>query len=375
MTLGSRTRHAVCEPSQSRSFRDAQGGLAALLLASGLACGLFSPAAAQPGVDQFASVNGNQAAAGPLGCDPGERVLRFSHVVVAKGHPKGEAATALAEEINRRLNGRMCMQVYPSSALFDDSQVFPALLKGDVEFAAPSLSKFERYTKAFRIFDLPFLFSNERAVEWFQNTTPGHRLRRRLEGTGFRGLAFWNSGMKQFSATRPLLSPKDAAGLTFRVQKSRVLAEMIKALDAKAKPLPFKAVRDALSKGDVQGQENTWANIYSKEFFRYQAGATESNHGLLSYLVVTSDRFWNSLSKQERALLKQSLLKVSAQANARSLEIATRNRAALLRAGVEIRTLTPTQRSEWVQAMRPVWKRFANDIGQDLIDAAESSNR
>jgi TRAP-type C4-dicarboxylate transport system substrate-binding protein len=33
-------------------------------------------------------------------------------------------------------------------------------LLGDVQLAAPSLSKFEAYTLKYRLFDLPFLFSS-----------------------------------------------------------------------------------------------------------------------------------------------------------------------------------------------------------------------
>lgn len=323
----------------------------------------------------LAGVAQASAEKGPNGCDPGERVIRFSHVVVAKGHPKGEAAAELAAEVNRKLDGRLCMEVFPDGQLFGDDEVFEAMLRGEAEMAAPSLSKFETYTKAFRIFDLPFLFRDERSVEWFQNTGPGHRLKRRLNGTGLTGLAFWNAGMKQFSANRPLLFPDDASGLTFRVQQSEVLSALIRELGAKAKPLPFRAVRDALASNEVQGQENSWANIYSKEFYKFQDGVTESNHGLLAYLVVTSEGFWKSLRHKDRADLKQTLLAVTARANERSRKIAKANREALLAAGVEIRELNAEQREAWVSKMRAVWKRFAGDIGDDLILAAESANR
>ncbi len=33
-------------------------------------------------------------------CDPGEIVIKFSHVTAAQGHPKGEFAAALAERVN-----------------------------------------------------------------------------------------------------------------------------------------------------------------------------------------------------------------------------------------------------------------------------------
>ena len=98
-------------------------------------------------------------------CDDGETVVKFSHVVAAKGHPKGEAAERLAQRVNDEMNGFLCMEVYPNSTLYDDDKVMEALILGDVQLAAPSLAKFEAYTKKYRLFDLPFLFQDLGAVE------------------------------------------------------------------------------------------------------------------------------------------------------------------------------------------------------------------
>ncbi len=80
-------------------------------------------------------------------CDDGEMVIKFSHVTAETGHPKGEAAAAIAERINEEMNGTACMEVFANSTLFDDNKVMEALLLGDVQVAAPSLSKFESFTK------------------------------------------------------------------------------------------------------------------------------------------------------------------------------------------------------------------------------------
>jgi hypothetical protein len=42
---------------------------------------------------------------------------------------------------------------------------------------------------------------------------------------------------------------------------------MIEALGAKAEKLAFKEVYGALKSGAVDGQENSWSNIYTKQFF------------------------------------------------------------------------------------------------------------
>ena len=157
------------------------------------------------------------------GADDGEIVVKFSHVTNTDKHPKGIAASLLEKRVNEEMNGKACMQVFPNSTLYDDKKVLEAMLNGDVQMAAPSLSKFEKFTKKFRIFDLPFVFEDVDAVDRFQNSADGERLLNSMNRRGLKGLAFWHNGMKQMSANRPLIKPEDAAGLKFRVQPSDVL--------------------------------------------------------------------------------------------------------------------------------------------------------
>src|SRR3546814_8088606 len=100
------------------------------------------------------------------------------------------------------------------------------MLRGDAQLAAPSLSKFEKYTKKFRIFDLPFLFEDIEAVDRFQASDAGPDLLHSMEGNGLLGLGYWHNGMNQISAKKPLLTPEDAAGLKFRIQTSDVLERL-----------------------------------------------------------------------------------------------------------------------------------------------------
>ncbi|HHC29426.1 MAG TPA: DctP family TRAP transporter solute-binding subunit, partial [Rhodobacterales bacterium] len=219
--------------------------------------------------------------ADPAGCDDGEIVIKFSHVTNTDKHPKGIAANLFKERVNAEMDGKACMEVYPSSSLYNDNQVLEAMLQGDVQFAAPSLSKFETFTKVYRIFDLPFMFKNMDAVEAFQQSDTGQAMKDAMVRRGLQGLAFWHNGLKQFSANKPLIHPSDAAGLKFRVQPSDVLVAQMEALGASPQPMAFSEVYGALQTGVVDGQENTWSNIYGKKFFEVQDGVTETNHGLL----------------------------------------------------------------------------------------------
>jgi C4-dicarboxylate-binding protein DctP len=307
-------------------------------------------------------------------CDPGEIVIKFSHVTNTDKHPKGIAASLLEKRVNAEMNGKACMEVFPNSTLYDDNKVLEAMLNGDVQMAAPSLSKFEKYTKKFRIFDLPFVFENVAAVDRFQNSPDGEKLKNSMLRRGLKGLAFWHNGMKQMSANKPLIKPSDAKGLKFRVQASDVLVAQFEQLGASPQKMSFKEVYGGLQTGVVDGQENTWSNIYGKKFFEVQDGVTETNHGILDYLVVTSSKWWDGLPSDVRNQLATILKEVTETRNAESTRVNNQNRENIIKAGGVVRTLTPAQRQAWVDAMKPVWKKFEKDIGSDLMEAALKSN-
>jgi len=316
------------------------------------------------------------AVSGPAfaSCEDGETVIKFSHVVAAKGNPKGEAASLFAERVNKEMNGKVCVEVYPNSQLFDDNKVLEAMLLGDVQMAAPSLSKMEDYTPKFQVFDLPFLFDDIAAVDRFQLSETGQGLLRSVEDKGLLGLAYWHNGMKQLSAKKPLVMPEDAKGLKFRIQPSDILQAQFEALGSSPQKLAFKEVYGALQTGVVDGQENTWSNIYTQKFFEVQDGITETNHGIIDYIVVTSAEFWNGLPKDVRTQLDKILAEVTAEKNAASTEINNANRQKIIDAGTAVRTLNAEQRAAWKAAMKPVWDKFGPAIGQDPIAAAQSAN-
>ena len=307
-------------------------------------------------------------------CDDGEIVVKFSHVTNTDKHPKGIAASLLEKRVNEEMDGTMCIVVYPNSTLYDDNKVLEAMLQGDVQLAAPSLSKFEKFTKQFRLFDLPFMFKNIDAVDAFQASDNGQAMLDSMQRRGLQGLGYWHNGMKQMSANKPLLEPSDANGLKFRVQSSDVLVAQMEAIGGSPQKMAFSEVYGALQQGVVDGQENTWSNIYGKKFFEVQDGITETNHGVLDYLVVASVDWLDSLDPEVRDQFMTIMNEVTATRNAESTRVNNEAKEAIVAAGGEVRQLSGEQRQAWVDVMKPVWEQFSGDVGQDMIDAAQAIN-
>ncbi|MBF6984682.1 TRAP transporter substrate-binding protein [Pasteurella multocida] len=302
-------------------------------------------------------------------------MIKFSHVV-ANETPKGQGALMFQKLVEERLAGKVKVEVYPNSSLYGDGKEMEALLLNNVQMLAPSLAKFDKYTKKIQIFDLPFLFDDIEAVQRFEQSEAGKSLLKSMEEKGITGLGYWNNDLKQLSANKELREPKDARGLKFRVQNSEVLDAQFKALKAVPRKMAFGEMYQGLQTGVVNGAENPYSNIYSQKIHEVQKFITESNHGLLSYMVIVNTNFWNSIPEDIRAELSKILDEVSVEVNKKShdLNLADKQKIIDSKASTII-TLTPEQREKWRDAVRPVWKQFEGEIGADLIQAAEASNK
>jgi C4-dicarboxylate-binding protein DctP len=302
--------------------------------------------------------------------DDGPILIKFPHVT-APGTPKGQAAERFKDVVDERLAGRVVVEVYPSGQLMSDDDSLDALAFGEVQMIAISLSKLDRLTHKFQLFDLPFLFPDLATVERFQASREGVSLLDSMSDKGLRGLAFWHNGMKQFGGPVPMRSPDAAAGLKFRVMESDVLQAQVLQIGGNPQKMAFGEVYQALQTGAVDAQENTWSNIYSSKFFEVQDYLMETNHGYIGYLVAVNPEFWDGLPEEIRTELDAIVTEVSVWANEQASLINEDGKQKILASGKsEVLALSAEELAVWQDVMTPVWEQFEGNIGAELIEAA-----
>ena len=310
-----------------------------------------------------------------LGAQAAPIIIKYSHVV-ADVTPKGQAALKFKELAEKKLPGKVEIQVFPNSQLFGDGKEMEALLLGDVQIVAPSLAKFGKYTKQIQIFDLPFLFDDIQAVDRFQASPEGLSLLNSMEKKGIKGFGYLHNGMKQLSANKQLSSPTDAKGLKFRIQASDVLDAQFHAVGANPQKLSFAEVYQSLQTGVVDGTENPWSNIYSKKFHEVQKYIMDSNHGVLDYMVIGNAKWWAGLPPDVQKGLSEAMVESIKFGN----KVAFEEDMAFRQKVIDDKkaTVVPMSKQElaaWRTAMQPVWKKFEGAIGKNLIDAALRANK
>lgn len=302
-----------------------------------------------------------------------EYVIKFSHVVTPTT-PKGKAAQYFADQVNEKLTGKVRVEVFPNSQLYNDNKVMEAmrLASGNTGLmAAPSMSKFVKFSKKLQVFDIPFLFNDIKDVHKLVDSPIAEGMVAPLEKKGIKALGFWDNGMKVFSikGDKPLkVSPDDFKGKKFRIQSSEVHEAMIQALGGTPQKLPFKEVYTALGQGVVDGQENAWSNVYSKKFFEVQDYITVSNHSYLGYLLVVSSEFWNSLPEDIRKELSVIIKDATAKARVFAAEADTGDRKKIeADKYAKVVEMTAEERAAWRAATSKVEDQFRKQIGEDLL--------
>jgi C4-dicarboxylate-binding protein DctP len=296
-------------------------------------------------------------------------VIKFSHVV-APNTPKGKAAEKFKELGEKYTNGKVKIEVYANSSLYKDKEELEALQLGAVQMLAPSNSKFGPIgIKEFEVFDLPYILPNKAALRKVTSGPLGKKLLTLLDAKGMVGLAYWDNGFKQMSANKPLHVPADYKGLKFRIQSSKVLEAQFRSLGAIPQSMAFSEVYQALQTGVVDGQENTWSNIYTQKMFEVQKYITVTNHGYIGYIVVVNKKFWDGLPADIRGQLEKAMHDATEYGNQIAETENTEAMELIKKSGRStIFVATEAENAAMRKAMEPIYDDMAKRVGKATID-------
>jgi C4-dicarboxylate-binding protein DctP len=306
---------------------------------------------------------------GPATAADSPIIIKFSHVT-ASDTPKGKAADKFKELAEKYTAGKVKVEVYPNSTLYKDKEELEAMQLGAVQMLAPTNSKFGPIgIKEFEVFDLPYILPDVKSAHKVTEGPLGAKLLKLLDAKGMTGLAYWDNGFKMMSANKKLIAPADYKGLKFRIQSSKVLEAQFRTLGAIPQVTALADVYQALQTGVVDGQENTWSNIYTQKMHEVQKYATVTNHGYIGYIVIVNKKFWDGLPGDIRDQLSKAMKEATEYGNSQSQQENDQALEMIKKAGkTEILTLTPEQDEAMRKAMMPVYKEVSSRVGQPLID-------
>jgi tripartite ATP-independent transporter DctP family solute receptor len=212
-----------------------------------------------------------------------------------------------AKSIAERTNGRIIMKFFPSAQLGDEKQMQESLTTGTLEMTITGLANI--YDPAFALFDFPYLYDNRNQIKNVMYSPLMEQMGEALQKKGLRIIGLMEVGFRNVTSNKPINVPADLKGFKIRTPQSPAQIETFKALGAIPTPMSFSELYGALQQGVVDGQENPLENILNGKLFEVQKYCAFTRHIYNFAYVLISEKFWNSLSKDDQKLMAEEIKK------------------------------------------------------------------
>ncbi|WP_420042547.1 TRAP transporter substrate-binding protein [Bordetella genomosp. 13] len=295
------------------------------------------------------------------------RIIRFGYGL-NDDSVQGRAARYLAEEVQKLSGGKMKMRTFGSASLGSDEQMQNALVGGAQEMMVGSTAPLATMVKEFGVFDLPFLFNDEKEADAVLDGPLGQKLLKKLDDKGLVGLVYWENGFRNMTNSRRAIErADDLQGIKLRVMQNQVALGVFNALGANAVPMPFSELFTALETRTVDGQENPVTTIQSSKFYEVQPYLTLTRHVYTPWVVLASKKWWSTLSADEQKLIMQAAINSRDFERKDSRADSTKAMAIIEKAGVKINTVPEAELQRMRQKVQPVVDKATQDLGPELV--------
>lgn len=315
----------------------------------------------------FSVVLASLAMTGVAGAqDIKERNFKFAFVN-QKEHPQGMGAQRFSELVEKKSGGKMKVKLFPSGVLGGDASVISSLQGGTVELTMAIPGLLSGMAKDFALFDLPFLFNNEKEADLVLDGPVGRKLLDKLPERGLVGLTYFEHGFRNVTnSRRPVARMEDLQGLKLRVMQIPVMIDAFGALGANPSPLPLPEVYTALEQKAVDGQENPYSLVEASKYYEIQKYGSDTRHAFNPVVLLFSKKAWDRLSVDERNVLLDAAKETQPYQRAANRDVNAKAAEFLKGQGMVLTAFPAQERERLREKLKPVTDKYVRQIDPTL---------
>jgi tripartite ATP-independent transporter DctP family solute receptor len=296
-----------------------------------------------------------------------DRTIRVSNGINAD-HPVGNGVKKFNECLAQKSGGKMKLQAFWGNALGNDLTATQALRSGTLEMVITSSSPLVGIVPDLGVFDLPFLFANEKEADQILDGDFGRYISAKMPAANLINLAWWENGFRNLTNSRkPVQKWEDFQGVKVRVMQNNIFLDTFRTLGANAVPMAFGEVFTALETRAIDGQENPFVTIDTSKFFEVQKFLSITNHAYTPFMVLYSKPLWDKLSKDEQGALQSCAVEGRDEQRRASRALSDKSLANLKAKGMQINTIAPAEQARMRDQAKSVYEKHAGTIGTETV--------
>jgi TRAP-type transport system periplasmic protein len=306
-------------------------------------------------------------------------IIKLAHEEPGDASRSSAHASALVFKnvLEAESNGQMQVKIYPASSQGNQRDRMELTKAGILHVNIASIGGLAQFYPPINAIDLPFAFPNHAVAYKVFDGPFGQRLRDDLsEKTDLQLLTITAGGFYVLSNNkRPIHNVKDMKGLKFRTMSVPSHIAMMEALGAAATPVPWDELYSSLQTGVVQGQHNPIPIMAIGNLQEVQKYATLTNHLYGADWWVTSNSFYNALTKEQKKIFTNGVTAatVTGRGSKLLLNASDQGIGFLIDAGIEVYSPSPAELAEFkTTAIPAVMKTIEKDLGKEGTELAKA---
>jgi tripartite ATP-independent transporter DctP family solute receptor len=280
-----------------------------------------------------------------------------------------KGAVRMAQEAAAKSGGRIEIQVFPNQQLGNERDMIEGMQLGTIDLAIINTPLLAGFDSRFLIFDMPFLFNDWAHVNKLLGGPIGADLIKSLESRQLKAFAFSTAGFRHvLNYRRPVAKPEDMSGLKIRTLDNPVHVAIMNAMGANATPMQYSEVATALRQRTVDGLDSPAPAAVTEKFFETNKYLSLTGHVFTGVIYLMGMKRFQALPADMQNVIAAAA-RIGADTetelyndfDAKSLEILKSNH------GMQI---NPVDKAAFRSRMQPVFDRFQDRVGKDLIETA-----
>ncbi len=244
-----------------------------------------------------------------LSCEPDKKAANSIKLAHGLGvtHPVHEAMVYMADLVAKKSDGKLTLEIYPSSQLGSEKQCLELLQIGSLGMTKVSAAVMENFSPDLRVLGYPYLFRDDEHRFKVYDGAIGKQLLSGSEKYWLKGLTYFDAGNRSFyTKNTPIDKPEDLQGLKVRVMQSPTAIEMVKTFGGSPTPISWGELYTALQQGVVDGAENNLPSFYSSKHYEVCKFLSLDEHTSVPDILAISTIVWDKLKDSEKKWITEA---------------------------------------------------------------------
>ncbi|MDT1063626.1 TRAP transporter substrate-binding protein [Paracoccus sp. CPCC 101403] len=283
------------------------------------------------------------------------------------GYPTVEGVKAMAAEVKDKTQGRICIEVFPSSQLGEEKDAIEQTQFGVIDMVRASFGSFNDIVPVTQTVSLPYLYRSEDHLHKVLDGPIGDEIAKEFEPHDLVLLAYYDGGARSFyNSKKAIKTVDDLKGMKFRVMQNDVFVDMMSALGANATPMPYGEVYSSIQTGVIDGAENNFPSYDSSGHAEVAKFFTLDQHLIVPELVAMSKTSWEKLSPEDQAVLRDAAKNSATLQRKLWADQEKASEDKVIASGAEV--TRDVDKTAFIEAMVPVYEKYVTTPeAKDLV--------